>query len=41
LFLDKEFGDAFTLLLALVVEVIDKPEFPVLIEFRWCGVPDL
>lgn len=34
LFSDEEVRDAFALLLPLVVEVIDKPEYPVLVEFR-------
>lgn len=33
LFSDEEFRDAFALLLPLVVEMIDKPEFPVLVKF--------
>jgi hypothetical protein len=39
LFSDEEVRDAFALLVTLVMEVIDKPEFPVLVEFRpkWCA----
>jgi hypothetical protein len=34
LFSDEEVRDAFALLVTLVMEVIDKPEFPVLVELR-------
>lgn len=34
LFSDKEVYNAFTLLVSLVIEVINKPEFPILIKFR-------
>jgi len=41
LFSDEEFRNAFALLLPLVVEVIDKLEFLVLVEFRpkWGAAP--
>lgn len=34
LFSDKEVHDAFALLVTLVIEVIDKPEFLVLLKFH-------